>query len=376
MVIVMKDRTSNQIKFNIFSFISIFARSLLEVFISLYLFKNGFSIKSVLTFYLLENGFAFFISYLFVKIGEKYKYSTVMYIGIFSFIVLQIVLNNIVHSYMYIILISFLYSLYSRGYWVSRRYYITDIIPQRNSSESFSILMIVSEIASIISGYFGGFLLDSFNILSLTIISSVLLVISVIPLIKIKTKTSNKKIELIKNLKKYDKRNYVAFSLYEINNLLTFIFPIYIAMYIKDSYIMASSINAISNLAIIVFILVYGRIIKKRNYFVISSALFVFISISKLFFLNYFIFVFYFIEGLIKKMQEQSVNKIYFENRRGMDLTHYNLIYQLTESLVRVVVVLPLLFINDIKMMILFILLFISAELVIYAFFKKSKNLD
>lgn len=376
MVIVMKDRTSNQIKFNIFSFISIFARSLLEVFISLYLFKNGFSIKSVLTFYLLENGFAFFISYLFVKIGEKYKYSTVMYIGIFSFIVLQIVLNNIVHSYMYIILISFLYSLYRRGYWVSRRYYITDIIPQRNSSESFSILMIVSEIASIISGYFGGFLLDSFNILSLTIISSVLLVISVIPLIKIKTKTSNKKIELIKNLKKYDKRNYVAFSLYEINNLLTFIFPIYIAMYIKDSYIMASSINAISNLAIIVFILVYGRIIKKRNYFVISSALFVFISISKLFFLNYFIFVFYFIEGLIKKMQEQSVNKIYFENRRGMDLTHYNLIYQLTESLVRVVVVLPLLFINDIKMMILFILLFISAELVIYAFFKKSKKLD
>lgn len=372
----MKDRTSNQIKFNIFSFISIFARSLLEVFISLYLFKNGFSIKSVLTFYLLENGFAFFISYLFVKIGEKYKYSTVMYIGIFSFIVLQIVLNNIVHSYMYIILISFLYSLYRRGYWVSRRYYITDIIPQRNSSESFSILMIVSEIASIISGYFGGFLLDSFNILSLTIISSVLLVISVIPLIKIKTKTSNKKIELIKNLKKYDKRNYVAFSLYEINNLLTFIFPIYIAMYIKDSYIMASSINAISNLAIIVFILVYGRIIKKRNYFVISSALFVFISISKLFFLNYFIFVFYFIEGLIKKMQEQSVNKIYFENRRGMDLTHYNLIYQLTESLVRVVVVLPLLFINDIKMMILFILLFISAELVIYAFFKKSKKLD
>lgn len=376
MVIVMKDRTSNQIKFNIFSFISIFARSLLEVFISLYLFKNGFSIKSVLTFYLLENGFAFFISYLFVKIGEKYKYSTVMFIGIFSFIVLQIVLNNIVHSYMYIILISFLYSLYRRGYWVSRRYYITDIIPQRNSSESFSILMIVSEIASIISGYFGGFLLDSFNILSLTIISSVLLVISVIPLIKIKTKTSNKKIELIKNLKKYDKRNYVAFSLYEINNLLTFIFPIYIAMYIKDSYIMASSINAISNLAIIVFILVYGRIIKKRNYFVISSALFVFISISKLFFLNYFIFVFYFIEGLIKKMQEQSVNKIYFENRRGMDLTHYNLIYQLTESLVRVVVVLPLLFINDIKMMILFILLFISAELVIYAFFKKSKKLD
>ena len=75
-------------------------------------------------------------------------------------------------------------------------------------------------------------MLDNFSILSLTAISSVLLFISVIPLIGIKYKSTNTKIELMKNLKKYDKRNYLAFSLYELNNLLTFIFPLYIAIYI------------------------------------------------------------------------------------------------------------------------------------------------
>ena len=366
---------NNQFKFNIFSFVSTFARSLIEIFISLYLFKNGFTIKSILLFYLLENLFALFISYYFVKIGEKYKYSIVMYIGVISFAILQFFLNNLVNSYLYIILISFIYSLYRRGYWVARRFYITNIIPQKNSSESFSIVMVVSEVSSIIAGYLGSFLLENVNMIALTIVSIVLLFVSVIPLIKIEYKSENRKIELIKNLKKYDKRNYFAFSLYEMNNLLSFIFPIYIAIYIKDTYTMASSINAISNLAIILFILLYGRMIKKRNYFVISSILFIFISLTKLLFFNYFILVLYFIEGIIKKMQNQSVNKIYFENRNGMDLTHYNLIYQLIESAIRVIVVVPLFFIANIKIMIIFIIIVISVELIIYSSFKKIKKL-
>ena len=368
----MKD----QIKFNTFSFISTFARSLIELFIALFLFKNGFSIKEVLVFYLLENFFAIFISYFFVKIGEKFKYSTVMYLGIIAFISLQVIINNLVNSYWYLILISFVYSIYRRGYWVSRRYYITNIMPQRNSSDKFSIIVVVSELASIIAGYIGGYLLDDLNVFILTIISSILLVISVIPLITIKTKKENTKIELIKNLKTYDKRNYLAFSLYEITNILTFLFPIYIALYIKDTYIMAGYINAISNIAIIIFILIYGKLIKKRNYFVISSILFIIITLSKLFFINYFILIFYFLEGIIKKMQNQSVNKIYFENRNGMDLVHYNLIYQIIESVIRVLVTIPLLFVGDVRIMIVIVMIVISIELIIYAIMKKGKKLN
>ena len=368
----MKD---NMVRFNIFSFLSTFARSLIEIFISLYLFKNGFSIKLILLFYLLENLFAILLSYVFVRIGEKYKYSVVMYIGIISFIILQIVLNNVVNSVLYIYLISFLYSMYRRGYWVSRRFYITNIIPKKDSSESFSFVLIFTQLSSIISGYLGAILLDGFSILSLTVLSSVLLFVSVIPLINIQYKSTNTKIELIKNIKKYDKRNYIAFSLYELNNLLVFIFPIYIAIYIENTYIMASSINAVSNIAILLFIFIYGKIIRKKNYFILSSILFILVCIVKLFLYNYFILVIYFIEGIIKVMQNQSVNKIYFENRKDMDLTHYNLIYQLVESVIRVVVVLPLLFINDIKFMIIFVLIVISVELFIYTRMKKSNKI-
>lgn len=372
----MKEIVDNRIKFNIFSFVSTFARSLVEIFVSLYLFKNGFSINLILVFYLLENFFSLFIAYGFIRIGEKYKYSVVMYIGIISFAILQVALTNVVNNYLYIVFIAFLYSMYRRGYWVARRFYIINVIPQKDSSESFSILVILSQIASVLSGYVGSIVLDNLSMIVITLISSVLLFISVIPLLEIKYETDNKKIELIKNLKKYDKRNFIAFSLYEINNLLVFLFPIYIAIYIKDTYIMAGSLNAISNIAIIIFVFVYGKVIKKRNYFILSSVLLIAVCLIKVFVLNYFILIVYFFEGLVKQMQNQSVNKIFFENRHGMDSTHYNLIYQLIDSFIRFIVALPLLFMTNVRIMILFVIIVVGILLVIYSFVDKNKVLS
>ena len=211
--------------------------------------------------------------------------------------------------------------------------------------------------------------------LTLTILSSALLFVSAIPLLWIKGKSSGTKVELMKNLKKYDKKNYLAFSLFEINNVLTFIFPIFVTLYIKETYMMAGVVSAVSGLAIIVFILIYGRVIRKRNYFILSTVLFIAVSCSKLLFLDYAFLVLCFVEGIIKKMQEQSLNKIYFENRGDMDLTHYNLIYQTIGAFARIVVVIPLLFMNDVRMMIMFVLVAISIEALVYALYKKSQRL-
>lgn len=365
---------SNLKRFNVFLFVSTFARSLIEIFISLYLFKNGFSIQSILIFYLLGNLFSLVFSYFFVRIGEKSNYSIVMFIGVVSFIVLQFALNKISYSSLYLVFVSLLYAIYRRGYWVARRFYITKIMPQKNSSIPYSLTIIVSEVASIFAGFLGGFLLDNSSSVNLMIISAVLLAISVLPLWRIESRGKNTKIRLFRNLKRYNKRNYLAFSLYEINNLLTYIFPIYVFLYIKETYIMTGSIDAIGNIAIIVFVFLYGRIIKNKNYFIISSVLFILVSLTKLLFLNYLILAICFVEGIVKKMQNQSLSKIYFENRNGMDLAHYNLIYQLVESLARAIAVVPLLFVNDVRIMILIVLLIMSIELVIYALLKKTRS--
>ncbi|MBQ9485084.1 MFS transporter [Candidatus Saccharibacteria bacterium] len=193
---------TNRAKYNIFLFISTFARNLVEVFISLILFKNGFPLISILQFYLLGTLFSIPVSYFFVRIGERFNYSIIMCVGIVAFVALQLALNAVTESTFFIISTALLYSLYKRGYWVARRYYVAEVIPQKNSTKPFSIMMVISEIASILAGFLGGSLLDGLNASILTIISSVLLLISIIPLLRIQNKTKKTKIELIKNLKK------------------------------------------------------------------------------------------------------------------------------------------------------------------------------
>ena len=147
-------------------------------------------------------------------------------------------------------------------------------------------------------------------------------------------------------------------------------------MYIKESYMMAGSLNAINNIAIVLFIFIYGKLInKKNNYLILSSFLVIIVYLLKINVFNYLIVLIYFIEGIVKKMQSQSVNKIYFENRGEMDITHYNLIYQMLESVARALAVIPLLFLNNIKVMICFVLIIISVEMGLYMVIKtKYKN--
>ncbi|MBR6252228.1 MAG: MFS transporter [Clostridia bacterium] len=365
----------DQVKFNIFSFISTFARSLIEIFISLYLFKNGFSITSIIAFYCLENIFSLFLSYLFIRIGERFNYAIIMIIGLIAFVALQIVLGNVENTWQYVLIISLIYSLYRRGYWVSRRNYITSVMPTKESSNAFSILVVLAQISTILAGYVGAILLDNFSMTFVTIASSALLVLSVIPLFLIKTKKEPAKINLIANMKKYEKSNYLLFAFYELNNLLTMLFPIYIALYIQDTYIMAGNLNAISNISIIVFVMIYGRIINKnKNFVFLSTVLLLIISLLKVLQVDYFVLAIYFLDGLVQKMQNQSINKIYFENRKDMDITHYNLIYQITEAISRFIVAIPLLFMTSIRQMIVFIVVVIFVELLIYEFMRNKKK--
>lgn len=366
-------KNDNFLYFNIFNFISTFVRALIEIFISLYLFKNGFSIKSVILFYFLANLFAIPIAYIYASIGEKTKYSYIMAVGYISFIILQLLLRNIVLSDLYILLIAIIYSLYRRGYWISRRFYISHIIPKRKSSFIYSIIMVSIQVAKILSGYIGSYLLSSADISTLIVISVILLSLSLIPLSKIKYENKPVKIELRKNLKKYRIDSLLAFSFFELDDLLSYLFPIYIALYVNNSYQLAGNLNAISNVAIIIFILIYGKIINNRkNYLILSTVLVLVCVFLKLSINSYLIVIVYFIEGLVLKMQNQSNNKIYFENNNGMDITHYSLLYQIIECLMRAVVSFLLLFIFDVRLMIVFVSLIILVLLVLYVIVTKK----
>lgn len=361
--------------FNVFNIISTFVRSLIEIFISLYLFKKGFNLKSIVLFYVLANFIAIPISYVFALIGEKTRYVYVMLFSYVCFIGLQLILKKVFLSNWYILLIAFIYSLYRRGYWIARRYYMTNFMPRKRSSFWFGIISASGQIAKILAGYAGAYIFSGSSLFMVTSVASVLLLVSIIPIFKMKYDKKPVKIELIKNMKKYDKGNFLTFSFFELDDLLSYLFPIYIALYVNSSYMLAGNLNAISNFAIIIFILVYGKLINnKRNFMILSTILVIICSLLKLTVTSYLIMIVYFVDGLVLKMQNQSSQKIYFENNNGIDKTHYTLLYDFVECFMRGFVGSILLFMSDIKVMILTVLLIITILMGIYMLYISSIN--
>ena len=82
-------------KFNIYVFISSFARNLIEVFIPLILYNFGYSLKSVMFYYFLVNFISLIIGYIFIRKIKTEKYKMLSVIGIFAFIFIQLMLNNL-----------------------------------------------------------------------------------------------------------------------------------------------------------------------------------------------------------------------------------------------------------------------------------------
>ena len=154
----------NRKHFNKYVFLSTFARSLVEVFIGTILFKAGFNIHSIICYYLLINIFSFIIAFPCIQISKRYSNKILTFIGIISFIAVQVCLNYVHLSHLYLVLLAFLYALYRRSYWMSRRYYTFQVIEKDNISKEYSWVSILNQLALLISSYVGSLLLEYINI--------------------------------------------------------------------------------------------------------------------------------------------------------------------------------------------------------------------
>ena len=221
---------SNQKKFGLYVFLSTFSRNLIEVFIPVILYKFGYSLKEVIFYYLLTNVFSLVLTYPIIYLSNRFNNKILSIIGIISFVLLQISLNFIRQSYIYLILLALFFALYRRGYWISRRYYNLEVIKKDKISTTYSIISILNQIAVIVSAYIGGLVLDYISIKVLTIIAIVLFALSVIPLLllKFEHEKNTYKLNLRQTIKEVPTSDIYLFGSYELINVIKFLIPLYL----------------------------------------------------------------------------------------------------------------------------------------------------
>ena len=366
---------SNQKKFNIYVFLSTFSRNLIEVFIPLILYKYGYTLKEVILYYLLVNFVLIILTYPCIWFSKRYSNRTLSLIGIFSFIIVQLLLNNMIYDIKYIFILSFFYSLYRICYWLARRFYNLKVIHKKDISNSYSLISIVNQIALIISSYVGSLFLDFISIDILTIISIGLFLISLIPLYKLdfNHEKNDEKIELVNTIKRIPMRNLYMFGAYESINVTKFLFTLYLFIYVKNNYQVVGIMNVLTNLATIVFAYFYGKKINdKKNYVTLSIVFISLVYFLKANSVSYFLLVLIsFLEGIASKMYELSMSKEFYSLSKKFEYYNYNLVYELVLSIFRTFIMLVCyLFIEDVKVM-----LYFSIGLIFISSFMKFKPL-
>lgn len=355
---------SNQKKFGIYVFLSTFSRNLIEVFIPIVLYKYGYNIKEIIFYYLTANIISLFLSYPFVYLSQKYNNKVLSIIGIVTFLILQILLNCMNKSIWYLLIIATLFAIYRRGYWIARRYYNLKIIKKKNISTTYSIISIINQIGVIISAYLGSIVLDYLNLNILTIVAICIFTASLIPLylLEFKNDRANTKLEVVKTLKEIPKNYIYLFGSYELLNVIKFIIPLYLFIYVKNTYQTIGILNLITNFALIIFTYLFGKKldISKKNYLTISIIITTIIYMLKVQVLGYTLLIISFFEGIAIKMYELTISKEFYSLSKNFEYSNYNLAYELIQNFFRSFVVLILFVFNiDLKIMVYIPLLFI-----------------
>ena len=367
----------NQRKFGIYVFLSTLSRSLIEVYIPVILYKSGYDLKEIVLYYLMINIASVIMTYPFIYLSKKIDNKVLLVIGIISFLLIQIYLNFIVHSFLYLMGIAVLYAVYRRGYWISRRYYNLVVIKKEKISTTYSIISIINQIGALVSTYVGALLLDFVNTNILTIIAMSLFIISSIPIFTLKVnkdkEKDNEKLELIKTIKKMPKTNIYHFGAYELVGTIKFLLPLFLYIHINNTYQTIGIVTAFSEAALLLFAYLFGKKLDKtkNSYLGLSIILFAIITILRINSFGVILLVISFAEGLIRKMYELSICNQFFMYSKNFEYNNYNLVYEMTQNVFRMVLAF-IFYIGflDIRLMIYITLMFILSAV----FFKFKQN--
>ena len=351
---------NNRKKFELYVFLSTFSRNLIEVFIPVILYKFGYELKEVILYFLISNVFSLILSYPLVLFSKKFNNKILTFIGIVAFVSLQILLANIRYSIYYIVIIAFLYALYRRGYWISRRYYNLNVMTKEKIGTTFSIISIVNNLGVILASYAGAIMLDYFNVITVTIISIIIFLLSIVPLtyMNFKHEKDEVKLEVFKTIKEIPLRNLYLFGSYELLNVVKCLFSLYIFIYVKNTYSTVGLFNLITNLSVLGFSYIYGKKIdEKQNLLKLSIVLVVITYLFKANTTYIALAIVSFLEGIFTKMHEISISKEFYTLSKKFEYNNYNLVYEIVQNSFRAISLLVIYILNiDLKIAIYWLL--------------------
>lgn len=355
---------NNNIKYNIFLFISSLSRNLVEVFNIALLYKLGYSIKNIFLYYSIFFFFSTFANVITIYLTNYIKSKYILLISNLLFCFSYYFLNSVTHNIKNLIIFALISSLSSYTYHAIRHYFALKYTDKLD--KEIGNIAIFSFIGIIISSYLGPFITEKYSLSITIIILFVFSIISIIPLLFIEDKICKEKITKIK----IEKRKKLFFIFEQSKVLFLLIQPLFLYLYVSENFKYIGIFNVISCVASVIFVYFVVRKINVNKYFKYSNILLVIFLILKLNILNkYLILIIAFFEGLLIKIYEiVSMKNLYQINIKNIKsyLVLVEIIFCITRSIFMLIIYL---FTDNLKITLYLLLIFI----LISSFFIKEK---
>lgn len=343
---------SNLRKYNIFIFLSMFGRGLIETFPPLILYNYGFGIKDIILYFFFRYFFAIPINCIFIKLLRKISYKVIIFISSITIGVTYYFLYNMNNDIFSIVILSLLTSIYVYSYWTIRNVYMLQVIRKSNVTGGIGSITIINILALMPSVYIGAYIMEKFNLYILIIIVFVINLISIMPLLYIKVDDiySNG----LRKLSDIPLKSKMVMIFDQFKTVILSLFPLYIFIYINKTYTYLGIFNFLIGLASMLVIYIFSKIIKIKHNTYLS---FTIVCLSVSFFLKllvhdqYIFLSLAIIEGIFIKMQELSFGSSVYNLGKDFDYMSYILITENLFNISRMIISFILLFIGDIKLM-------------------------
>ena len=220
----------------------------------------------------------------------------------------------------------FFFALYSNIYWNVRHNLEFITLNDKKLGRKVGIILIISQISEITAGIISAFILDNFSIVPLVIASSILMLISLISVFLMDEKRKKKPIDsLITYFKIVPKTTLFHLALREASTVMTAFFPLYLYIYVSNTYSFAGIANFFLGLASIIFTYFLSKRIddKRESYLLLCTVLICLIYLLKIYITTELVLVIVFIEGFIKQFFNVVNNNNYYFLGQKIDRLTY-----------------------------------------------------
>ncbi len=325
-------------KYNIFIFITSFAKLLVEIFIPLILYNMSFTIKEIILFLILKYSFCLLFIPVGYFIGKKYSVSTLMILSSIIFSITYIYLSQINKNLISLIILSILYSSYLMFYWLGRHMYGLSIIEDKKTTDNVSLYNIFTILGGLFSPFIGSYIIEKTNTLTLSTIVLVLMIISIIPLTKIKKIKLNPNTQIKHIIKSFPKTNYIFNTLDQLRYILYTVLPLWIYINIKSKYSYIGILNIITGLGSIIYIYLLSKKMDKNKKDYLSLSLLImgiiyFLKITITSNLAYLIITLF--EGITKSSLDTITLRNTYVYQKNYCITSYIIFTEIINNIAR-----------------------------------------